>query len=113
MVEASRKHGTFDTPWPCARKDAADVIANRSASSRRGGGRSTRLGRFLQPLLGRAETARHGSPDDVWHEHAGTRMADNAGAAERRPEHVSAAVEPEPQRSGNGMLAGRVAADPR
>ena len=26
MVEASRKHGPFDTPWPSARKDSAGVV---------------------------------------------------------------------------------------
>ena len=26
MVEASRKHGPFDTRWPCARKDGSDAV---------------------------------------------------------------------------------------
>ena len=26
MVEASRKHGAFDTRWPCARKKGADPV---------------------------------------------------------------------------------------
>src|SRR5919108_42638 len=41
-----------------------------SSSSCRGGSRSTRLGSLLQPLLPRAETARHGSADGICDLHA-------------------------------------------
>jgi hypothetical protein len=80
-VEASRRHGRFDMRWPSARSDgavqtaplvrheAAEALDWEAFSKRYFPGRSRHN---MEALT-------------AYHVHAATRMADNAGPAERRP----------------------------
>jgi hypothetical protein len=92
VVEASLAHGSFDTRWPSARQDSSCVVPTVPASSHHGCGGKTRLERILQPLLPRAETARHGTAYGCYTQGREGRESQEAGtrrllaAIRRRPE---------------------------
>jgi hypothetical protein len=109
-VEASRKHGPFDTRWPCARKDSSGAEPTVSL----------RAEEVAEALDWDAFSARH-FPERLRHDSE----ARSAYAAHRqgrewrmRParlrlvptEPASAAVEPAPQEAGTRRLLAAVAA---
>jgi hypothetical protein len=109
-VEASRKHGAFDTRWPCARKDSSGTEPTVSL----------RADELAEELDWDAFSARH-FPEQLRHDS----QARSAYAAYKqgrewrtRPaglrlvpaEPASAADEPEPQEAGTRRLLAAVAA---
>ena len=112
MVEASRKHGPFDTRWPCARNDGAgavptapplraaeaaealdwDAFSNRYFPGRRRHDREalTAYARYTQGREWRTTPARLSLVP---------------------PEHAPAAVEPAREEAGTRRLLAAIAAD--
>ena len=115
MVEASRKHGPFDTPWPSARKDSAGVVptapplrATEAAEALEWEAFSNRYfpgrGRHDMEALTAYATYKQGSE---W-------RRTPARLSLVPTEHVSAAVELESEEAGTRrLLAAMAAAHPR
>ena len=115
MVEASRKHGPFDTRWPCLRKDGSNAVVTAPLLSAAEAAEALDWDAFSNRYF--RERRRHDS--EARSAYAAYKQGREWRTTPARlslvpREHVWAAAELEPQEAGTRrLLAAMAAAHPR